>query len=640
MDGFPLDEDLGFPISPVSSALDALCHLQPRSSIPTSQLGFTWSSGDIPIILYDDGYVQDPDNIGHTKRGSSVTLDKDVGYAWSSNRLSTATGSVDRIGTPASVLTASASSDTIRSGATFGPRRQTSTLVNESTSQFECQSSSAPETPSFDAIEYGEEAKINSDHSQETSLGNSEVFQRRNSKGVDLSDWYFAPSTSGIVAPESTFEGSTLDLSSLLQNKSDFTLEDTPSEKTPRALSWISTREWNYEQYKDFVSQEGSPHLPARPGTFRKQNGSENPCTSSARRKALERRGSNVESLVPSSSVSDLNGFQEEFHPQDKRMSRLLCPPYQGADASWLKDTTIQLLIDQEGFRDAEPSFRFSSILRVRSSTDPKSSESIMAQFRPTSRQFFHFHHAPFESPPVLRRITVNNDEASDYISRQAHLILKSNGVYVVHGQETVAAEHDSESVKLCWQFEYLVDDRRLEASGSKRNLEGEKIFTPLTFSCSPKLLSPTQAKRINIMQVFKKIVAPKLVAEKLQPPSSGRGINNSLAGRNGSLELDGGPVHLDTRLHRQHDPDETGHDPTTLSPQSITSCQPQSRHIVPPARLSDLLTSPLKENFPMPITPDRKRPSISATETPDRISEALAALSPRPKQLPRKYGR
>lgn len=637
MDGFPLDEDLGFPISPVSSTLDALCHLQPRSSIPTqSQLGFTWSSGDIPIILYDDGYVQDPYHNGDIKRGSFVTPDKDVGYARSSNRLSA--GTTGSVGSSISVLNTSGSSDTICSGATFGARRQTS--------------SSTPEIPSFDAIEHGGEAKINSDPSQETSLRSLASFQRRNSKVLNPTDWYFAPSTSGMVASGCTVEGSTSDLSSLLQNKSD-TLEDTPNKETPRTLSWISTRDWNYEQYKDFVSREGSPHLLARPRVFRKPN--ESPCTSSAHRKSLERRGSNIESLVLSSSVSDLNRFHdsEEFHPQDKRTSHLLCPPYQKTDASWLKDTAVQLLIDQEGFRDAEPSFKFSSILRVRSSTNSKSPERIMAQFRPTARQFFHFHHAPFESPPVLRRVTVNNDEASDYVSRQAHLILKSNGVYVVHGQETVSAEHDSESAKLYWQFEYLVDDRRLEASGSKRNLEGEKMFTPLTFSCSPKLLSPAQAKRINIVQVFKKIVAPKLVAEKLQPPSSGRGINNSLTDNH---ELGDGSA---TRLHRQRDlPSSAGshvsrkscqaiptaiddrgldRDPVTLSPDSITSGPPQSRHIVPPARLSDLLTSPLKENFPMPITPERKRPSISAIETPDRISEVIAALSPRPKQLPRK---
>src|SRR6266511_4242519 len=323
MDDFPLDEDLGFPFAPVSSALDALCHLQPDSSIPTpSQPGFTWSSGDIPIILYDDDYVQDPYNNVHMKRGSFVALDKDLGYrdsrSW--NRLSTTSGRVDGLGASVSVLSMSGSSDTICSGATFGARRQTSTLINDSTSQvgirFECQSSSASDTPSLVAIGDSSEAKITGDHSQETFLGNSEVFassQTSNSKGLNLADWYFAPSTSGtsIVASGSTFEGSTFDASSLLQNTSDFTLEDTPTKKTPRTLSWISTREWNYEQYKDFVSQEGSLH----------QKGSESPYTSAVHRKAFERRGSNVESLAHSSSGSDLNAVQKESHSQDKRMS-------------------------------------------------------------------------------------------------------------------------------------------------------------------------------------------------------------------------------------------------------------------------------------------------------------------------------
>jgi len=68
-------------------------------------------------------------------------------------------------------------------------------------------------------------------------------------------------------------------------------------------------------------------------------------------------------------------------------------------------------------------------------------------------------------------------------------------------------------------QFEYLVDDRRMDVSG--RIIEGEKVLTPLTFSCSPELLLPAQGKRINIMHVFKKGVALKLSAEKLQPPGT-----------------------------------------------------------------------------------------------------------------------
>ncbi|KAF9535590.1 hypothetical protein CPB83DRAFT_842017 [Crepidotus variabilis] len=74
---------------------------------------------------------------------------------------------------------------------------------------------------------------------------------------------------------------------------------------------------------------------------------------------------------------------------------------------------------------------------------------------------------------------------------------------------------------KLYWQFEYLVDNRRMDLSQPRRTLEGEKTLTPLMFSCSPNLLLPRQGKRINLIHIFKKSVAQKLVAEKLQPPGS-----------------------------------------------------------------------------------------------------------------------
>jgi hypothetical protein len=164
-----------------------------------------------------------------------------------------------------------------------------------------------------------------------------------------------------------------------------------------------------------------------------------------------------------------------------------------------------------------------------------------MAQFRPIIRQAFHFHYAPFESPPVLRRVTVNDDETHDYVSKQAYLTTKTNGVYVLYGHEMSTTTHDSEASKLYWQFEYLVDDRLLDGSG--RIIEGEKILTPLTFSCTPSLLSPGQGRRNNIMHVFKKGVAPKLVSEKLQAPGTARPQNG--AGNAGTLASSQTDAHI-----------------------------------------------------------------------------------------------
>ncbi|KAF9567749.1 hypothetical protein CPC08DRAFT_626322, partial [Agrocybe pediades] len=78
-----------------------------------------------------------------------------------------------------------------------------------------------------------------------------------------------------------------------------------------------------------------------------------------------------------------------------------------------MKGTTVQFLIDQEGFRAAQPSFKYTGVTRVRppqqgSSKAADGEFTTMAQFRPINRQSFHFHYAPFETCPNLRRLTVD----------------------------------------------------------------------------------------------------------------------------------------------------------------------------------------------------------------------------------------
>lgn len=69
------------------------------------------------------------------------------------------------------------------------------------------------------------------------------------------------------------------------------------------------------------------------------------------------------------------------------------------------------------------------------------------------------------DSPPVLRRLTVNGD-MNDYISRQASLTLKRNGVYAVESTE--------DKGKFAWKFEYHVEDRRVPETAEI--MDGEKV--------------------------------------------------------------------------------------------------------------------------------------------------------------------
>ena len=183
---------------------------------------------------------------------------------------------------------------------------------------------------------------------------------------------------------------------------------------------------------------------------------------------------------APSPRIRHEHQRHKSNHQLDTSHTKYSYPANEGF--AWIADITVQCLIDQEGFRTAQPSFRLSGIVHPRSPLEPQTPGPAMAQFRPITRQSFHFHHAAFETCPILRRVTINDQETHDYVPRQALLTLKCNGVYVVHGHEMSSVEHDGQgNLKLSWQFEYLVDDRRVDNSG--RAMEGEKVMTPLTFT-------------------------------------------------------------------------------------------------------------------------------------------------------------
>jgi hypothetical protein len=190
----------------------------------------------------------------------------------------------------------------------------------------------------------------------------------------------------------------------------------------------------------------------------------------------------------------------------------------------WLQSTTLEIMIDQEGFRMIKPLFKLAGYAPPRT----KESEAVSlgahlvsatADFMPMQRKSFAFHYSELDTPPVLRRLLLNSDESRDYLSKQAYLTLKANGPYTVQGIEHVQSSPvflANEHSVLSWRFDYLVGDRRTEAG---KIIPGEKTFTPLCFSCSPALLLPTQGKKIRVMHVVKKSVAAKLTATKVEPP-------------------------------------------------------------------------------------------------------------------------
>lgn len=244
-------------------------------------------------------------------------------------------------------------------------------------------------------------------------------------------------------------------------------------------------------------------------------------------------------------------------------------------DLTWLQDLTVSLCIDQESFRTVLPAFKLvgytkpalpihrsragaqdpflggndgnsygsptiqqhRSDLVDQASTDPDAAG--MADFMPLAREAFVFHHSTLDPPPSIRRLSVNGDESRDYLSQYAYLTIKSSGgfqVYVVRGSETRRGGSDAEgemmmttmmmrpgrsvaraaTTKLEWRFEYAVEDKR-KADGTKAG-GGEKLLTPLRFSCSPELLHPRQGRKVTVLSVWKKSIQPRVLANRLEP--------------------------------------------------------------------------------------------------------------------------
>lgn len=233
----------------------------------------------------------------------------------------------------------------------------------------------------------------------------------------------------------------------------------------------------------------------------------------------------------------------------------------------WLQDLTISLCIDQESFRTVTPAFKLvgytKPTLPVHSptgaafrklgsggnnngsstgtpikqySSEPLDQTSVdpdptgMAEFLPLKWESFVFHHSPLDPPPSIRRLSVDRDEEKDYLSQYAYLVIKSSEgqVYTVRGSETRRGNGGEDvmtgrsdggrgsPIKLEWRFEYAVEDKR-KVDGTKVG-GGEKYLTPLRFSCSPGLLHPRQGRKVTLLNMWKKSIQPRVVANKLEP--------------------------------------------------------------------------------------------------------------------------
>ncbi|RDB29616.1 hypothetical protein Hypma_015833 [Hypsizygus marmoreus] len=478
----PPHDPHGLP--PSSSALIALSSLSPPSPILSPSglsTAVTWTSMEIPIFLDFDSEEHTHDNSRSSYRDSSSSL--------------------------ALGILPSSSISTIGTVGTFGPTRKKKEFR---------ESMAYSETPvALERFPYSHLGSNSTSIPTADMVDEALVFEGDPQAPTPIS--YFKKDTRSIY-------------------QSVIGLENDPPTFS-EALS--------LELYDDSESPQMSDDRPQTPSDTSPLLSASESFLNYARRRSRTSYGSNCQAdahtrkLAIAAALASLESRCDSA-PSSPQGSRTNCPPRPirvskdnlPKNLAWLENTTVEMLIDQEGFRGVLARFKFTGYSGQRSpGMQSVYGEGGVAQFRPIHRQKFNFHYAPLEGLPVLRRITVNGEETRDYISRQASLGLKSNGVYVVHGHETPClhtsradVEHSqpslvAETLKLHWRFEYLVDDRRVELSG-KKVVDGEKILTPLSFACSPLVLHPLQGKRIRLMHVMKKSVAPNLTSEKMEPPA------------------------------------------------------------------------------------------------------------------------
>lgn len=310
--------------------------------------------------------------------------------------------------------------------------------------------------------------------------------------------------------------------SSTLQDRNTLSAPTTPEfdDKTPTQSTFLKNRA-HVDSSSDAACHDpfsGSSFIQCSPSTCK-----------------IETHG-HLEELTEAAT----DACQQEFNGTDEEQIRSLSKevppnPNEGPKLSflpmpslkharWLRDTLVELWIDQEGFRAVRPKFYLASVSSglpvtpVDRSTFPVGEDdplyTTVAEFLPVKRISYPFHHAPLDRTPCLTRVAVAGDEARDFVTRTGSLPLREDGVFFVSGTEDARIE-PGRIVRLAWRFEYFIA-HRIPAS---RGRGGERLLTPLSFSCTPALLDRSRAHKVTVLHIMKKTVLPNIVAQKLEPP-------------------------------------------------------------------------------------------------------------------------
>ncbi|GAA5937834.1 hypothetical protein JCM10213_001906 [Rhodosporidiobolus nylandii] len=151
-------------------------------------------------------------------------------------------------------------------------------------------------------------------------------------------------------------------------------------------------------------------------------------------------------------------------------------------------ETTISVLIDQEGFREALVEFEYTG-------TDEQSGLLEFVAKMPAigrERDGWPFHVGFLQTPPYLRRLAITADPSRDYLPREACLpITEKDGVYKVSSARSAPTSSSSNSNTGAQPYYCLAYEVKERLNLVGQRMKGERLLKPLVFICSRDFLSP-----------------------------------------------------------------------------------------------------------------------------------------------------
>ncbi|BGP14557.1 hypothetical protein JCM10213v2_002506 [Rhodosporidiobolus nylandii] len=165
-------------------------------------------------------------------------------------------------------------------------------------------------------------------------------------------------------------------------------------------------------------------------------------------------------------------------------------------------ETTISVLIDQEGFREALVEFEYTG-------TDEQSGLLEFVAKMPAigrERDGWPFHVGFLQTPPYLRRLAITADPSRDYLPREACLpITEKDGVYKVSSARSAPTSSSSNSNTGAQPYYCLAYEVKERLNLVGQRMKGERLLKPLVFICSRDFLSPVRGRRIGLIELMAK---------------------------------------------------------------------------------------------------------------------------------------